>query len=124
MALHIDTSLVRDIAVCRCVGRITQHDNTASQLRTHVTEILRQGAIHILLSWAGITYVDSTGLGELVACFTLTRNSGGELVFANLSARAFDLFRVTKIEKVFKSFDTEEAALEYLSQQSTLGSRP
>ena len=61
-------------------GRIVLGDET-EQLRSAVRELIAKGKKKIILNLAGVDYIDSSGVGELVASFTAVRNAGGELKF-------------------------------------------
>jgi anti-sigma B factor antagonist len=60
---------------------------------------------------AGVTYIDSSGIGELVSGFTTVTNQGGGLKLVNLGKRIQDLLQITKLYTVFETFDDEAAAI-------------
>jgi anti-sigma B factor antagonist len=64
------------------------------------------------LNLAGVSYVDSAGLGELVGAFTTAANQGGSVKLLNLQSKLQDLLTITKLHTVFTSFDNEQAALD------------
>jgi anti-sigma B factor antagonist len=59
-----------------------------------------------------VSYIDSGGLGTLVALYTTARSAGGSIKLANLTERVGDLLQVTKLLTVFEVFDSEKGALE------------
>jgi anti-sigma B factor antagonist len=65
----------------------------------------------IVLNLSGISYIDSGGLGTLVALYTTAQNAGGSLKLANLTQRVDDLLQVTKLLTVFEVYDSEDKAL-------------
>ena len=65
-----------------------------------------------MLNLGGISYIDSGGLGTLVALYTTAQNAGGSVKLANLTQRVGDLLQVTKLLTVFEVYDSEEKALE------------
>jgi anti-sigma B factor antagonist len=58
-----------------------------------------------------ITYIDSSGIGELISAFTSSRNQGGELKLLNLTKKTHDLLQITKLYTVFDIKDDEAEAL-------------
>jgi anti-sigma B factor antagonist len=88
-------------------GRITIGDGSEA-LRDLVRERLNSGQTKILLNFAGIAYMDSSGLGELVSGLRAVQAKGGELKLMNLTKKINDLLRITKLYSVF-DIHTDEA---------------
>ncbi len=65
----------------------------------------------IVLNLGGVNYIDSGGLGTLVALYTTARNAGGSIKLAALTQRVGDLLQVTKLLTVFEVYDTVEDAV-------------
>ena len=65
----------------------------------------------ILLNMAGLTYIDSSGLGELVAAYTTVTAAGGQMKLLNLAKRVHDLLQITKLYTIFEAFEDEASAL-------------
>jgi anti-sigma B factor antagonist len=91
-------------------GRITLGDETDA-LRQSIRDLLAQGQKKILLNLAHVDYIDSSGVGELVASFTAVRNAGGELKLMNLTQKVHDVLNVTKLYTVFDIKDDEFRAV-------------
>lgn len=72
----------------------------------------KKGCRRILLNLAGVGYIDSSGLGELVRTYTTLERQGGQLKMVNLNQRLKDLFRVTSLQKVFDIYEDEGHALQ------------
>ena len=108
--MHITERTVGDITVLDLEGRLTISDG-AELLRDKVTSIVFQGKNQILLNLAGVPYMDSGGLGELVRCSIAARKAGGEVKLVNLTSRITDLLSITKLLTVFDTFDSEQPAL-------------
>ncbi len=98
---HVDSVTVVDIA-----GRITLGEDLA-ELRQLVRNLLAQGQKSILLNLADVTYIDSSGIGELVSAFTAASNQGGQLKLLNLTRKVRDLLQITKLLTVFEVYDDE-----------------
>lgn len=91
-------------------GRITLGDG-ASTLRDEIRDLAAKGDKKILLNLSEVSYIDSSGIGELVSGFTTVTNHGGQLKLLGLSKRVKDLLQITKLYTVFEVFDDEAAAV-------------
>jgi anti-sigma B factor antagonist len=108
--LKLSNRTVDDILVVDCAGRIVFGEESA-ELRETVKKLIAQSG-RIVLNLANVSYIDSGGLGTLVALYTTARNAGGSIKLANLTERVGDLLQVTKLLTVFEVFDSEKGALE------------
>ena len=91
-------------------GQITLGEE-GTLLRNTIRELLDEGQKNILLNLGDVTYIDSSGLGELITAFTSVRNHGVELKLLNLTKRIHDLLQITKLYTVFDVKDDESAAV-------------
>ncbi len=115
MQLKIGTRKLNDgIMVVDCAGRIIFGDETAA-LRDRVREFISAES-RIVLNLADVTYIDSGGLGTLVALYTTARNAGGSIKLARLTPRVGDLLQVTKLLTVFEVYNSEEEAVQSFRQ--------
>jgi len=80
-------------------------------LRESIEKVLKTGTTKILLNLSKISYMDSAGIGELVACYKRAREKGGELKLLNPSGKVEDLLQLTKLEEIFETFRDEATAL-------------
>ena len=110
MQLKLSTRTVDDVLIVDCAGRIVFGEESA-ELRESVKKLIAKSG-RIVLNLAGVSYIDSGGLGTLVALYTTARNAGGSIKLANLTERVGDLLQVTKLLTVFEVFDSEKGALE------------
>lgn len=85
-------------------------------------DLLGKGEKKILLNLGEISYLDSSGVGELVSAFTSTRNQGGELKLLNLTKKVQDLLLITKLLTVFDVYDDENAAINSFGISARLSS--
>ena len=108
--MTIATHKVNDVAVLDLSGRITLGEGSV-QLRDAVRDLLSKGSKQILLNLGDVTYIDSSGIGELVSAFTTVKNSGGELKLLNLTKKVHDLLQITKLYTVFDVKDDEATAI-------------
>jgi anti-sigma B factor antagonist len=91
-------------------GRITLGEGS-STLRDSVREMVSKGQKKILLNLGEVSYIDSSGIGELVSAFTTVTNGGGQLKLLNLTKRVKDLLQITKLYTVFDVHDSEVTAI-------------
>jgi|SRR5579871_1004664 anti-sigma B factor antagonist len=106
MPLTIQSREVGHVTILDIRGRITLGDEIG-QLRDAVHKLVEEGKKKIILNLAHVDYIDSSGVGELVGCFTTVRNAGGELKLLNLSQKVHDVLHVTKLYTVFDIRDDE-----------------
>jgi anti-sigma B factor antagonist len=102
---------VNGITVVDMSGRITLGEGSVI-LRETVKDLLGKGQKKILLNLGDVTYIDSSGIGELVSAFTSVRNQGGELKLLKLTKKVHDLLQITKLYTVFDIKDDEAAAIQ------------
>jgi len=101
---------IRGITVVDVSGRITLGEGSA-MLREMVKDMTGKGQIKIVLNLGEVTYIDSSGIGELVSGFTTVKNHGGELKLLNLTKKVHDLLQITKLYTVFDVHNDESSAL-------------
>ena len=92
-------------------GKITIGSGDVA-LRDSVLEALDSGATKILINLQGVSTIDSSGIGELVAAYTTVTNRGGQLKLSNLSPKVTDILQITQLATVFQVEDCEESALD------------
>ena len=101
---------VGGVTVLDLSGKITIGEGSV-QLREAVRNLLERGKKQVLINLAGVDYVDSSGIGELVSCYTTTKNQGGQLKLLNLTKKIKDLLSITKLLTVFETYDQESDAI-------------
>ena len=110
MSVKLSTRQIGDVTVIDATGRITLGEG-ASTFRDTVRDLAAKGDKKILLNLSDVTYIDSSGIGELVSGFTTVTNHGGVLKLLGLSKRVKDLLQITKLYTVFEVFDDESSAV-------------
>lgn len=98
------------ITVLDLSGKITIGEGDVV-LREKVMEALEGGSRNLLLNLEKVGYMDSAGIGELVACYKRTKEKGGTVKLLKPSGKVADLLTLTKLEEVFETFDDESKAL-------------
>ena len=111
MQLKLSKRTVDGILVIQCNGRIVFGEES-SLLREDVKKAIADGSKRIVLNLGEVNYIDSGGLGTLVALHTTALNSGSNIKLANLTKRVGDLLQVTKLLTVFEVHSSEYDALE------------
>ncbi|AEP11573.1 MULTISPECIES: STAS domain-containing protein [Chloracidobacterium] len=110
MSLTISHRTVGDVAILDLSGKITIGEGSV-QLREAVKSLLENGNKNILLNLGDVSYVDSSGIGELVHSYTTVKNQQGQLKLLNLTKKIQDLLMITKLLTVFDTFDNEADAI-------------
>lgn len=110
MALEIVGTQVEGVTVLHVKGRVTLGDES-NQLRTTLKDVLSQGKTRLVLDLAEVSYIDSAGLGTLVAGFTSAQNQGASLKLANLTKRINEQLYITKLVTVFDVYETVDDAV-------------
>ena len=85
--------------------------DSATALRSAIRNLVARGNTKLLLNLAGVRYIDSSGIGELIANYTTVGRSGGQLKLLNLTEKVQDLLVITKLLTVFDVYDDESEAL-------------
>ena len=109
--MNASTRQIQDVTIVDLSGQIKLGEGS-SVLRETVKDLLSKGHKKILLNLGQITYIDSSGIGELISAFTSVRNQGGELKLLHLTKKVHDLLQITKLYTVFDIKDDEASALE------------
>ena len=108
--MHITERHENDVVVLDLVGRLTVGDG-AELLRDKVASVIFQGNSKVVLNLAGVPYIDSGGLGELVRCSMAAKKAQGAVKVIGLTSKVIDLLTITKLIAVFDTYDTEPEAL-------------
>ena len=110
MSVKLNTRKVGDVTVLDVSGRITLGEGS-SALRDTLRDLIAQGDKKILLNLSEVSYIDSSGIGELVSGFTSVANAGGTLKLLGLTKRVKDLLQITKLYTVFDVHEEEAHAI-------------
>lgn len=110
MSVKLTTRQVGDVSVVDVAGRITLGEGSTA-LRDALRDMVAKNHKKILLNLGEVTYIDSSGIGELVSGFTSVTNSGGQLKLLGLTKRVKDLLQITKLYTVFDVHEEEGSAI-------------
>jgi anti-sigma B factor antagonist len=111
MGFHVSTRELDRIMVVDAVGRLTLSDSR-TQLRDLIHVLSSQGHKKFLFNLAGVEFIDSDGMGELVRCYSIVRQRGGELKLVQVRKKVQDLLELTRLNTLFEIYSEELAALE------------
>jgi anti-sigma B factor antagonist len=106
-----NTRRIEGVNIVDLSGRITIGEGTIV-LKDAVRNLLQRNEKKILLNLADVSYIDSSGIGELVSSFTTVGNQGGKLKLLNLTKKVHDLLSITKLLTVFEVFGDEAKAIQ------------
>ena len=118
MALEYSVRQTSDVAILDLKGRLSLGEELAFGpgsgvvLSDAIRELAKKGQSKILLNLAGVTYVDSSGVGQLVGALTTARNQGGDIKLLRPSSHIVHLLKTTKLDNVFDIRDDEAAAIQ------------
>jgi anti-sigma B factor antagonist len=116
MQLQLSTRTLDGVLIVDCAGRIVFGEESA-HLRDLVKKLILENN-RLVLNLSSVNYIDSGGLGTLVALYTTARNAGGYIKLAHLTQRVGDLLQVTKLVTIFDIYDNEDQAVESFSKHA------
>jgi anti-sigma B factor antagonist len=108
---------IDDVTVLELQGRLVFDDGDRA-FRARVDELVEQGRMRIVVNLAAVTYIDSCGIGSLVAKFVSLRRKGGDLRFVHVTPRSNRLLQITRLIGIFRIFDSEDEAVASFSSES------
>jgi anti-sigma B factor antagonist len=115
--MTIQERVVGSVTVLDCSGKLVLGDGDAL-LKDKIHSLLFQGRKYVVLNFADVPYVDSSGLGALVAATATIRNAGGQIKLVNPTRRLQDLLAITRLVVIFETFNTEADALRSFPAQT------
>ena len=108
--LTISTRMSGDVAVLTLAGRLVVED-IESPLRTEIDRLVSDSHVKLVLDLAAVSYIDSAGLGLMVAKFVSMRSRGGDLRLVHPTPRSMHLMTITSLATVFETYASEDAAV-------------
>jgi len=100
---------VGQVSVVEVSGKLTSFESGA--LRNSIAKLLKEGRKQILLNLSALTYLDSSGIGELVQTYMSVIKGGGEMKVVGLSDKVEEILKITQLYQVFQEFQDEQSAL-------------
>jgi anti-sigma B factor antagonist len=111
MDLTVEERPIGRVTVLDLAGRLT-NDQGAARIKDKVNSLIAQGRTQIVLNLGDVPYIDSGGLGQLVASYGSVKKAGGGLKLLNVNSRNHDLLSITRLVTIFDSFDSETEAVQ------------
>jgi anti-sigma B factor antagonist len=112
--MNIVERMLNDVTVLDLDGNLALEGN--AQFRKFTAGAIDAGARKLIINMARVPYMDSSGLGELISCYTTLQRMSGRIKLLHLSDRLQHLLVITKLTTVFETFDSEPAAVASFSQ--------
>jgi anti-sigma B factor antagonist len=110
MSIKITTRETAAATILDLSGRLTLGE-ALGEFRDSIREALAGDRKNILLNLAEVSYIDSSGLGQLIGSYATITDRGGQLKLLNLQKRVTDLMQITKLLVIFETYDDEATAL-------------
>ena len=118
MSLALTTREVGDVTVLEVAGKLLLGEGS-NTLREALRNLVAKDHKKLLLDLGKLSYIDSTGIGELVGGFVSVKNHGGQVKLLHLTKRLEDILQITKLATVFELFDDEQRAIQSFSQAAS-----
>ena len=112
--MEIRESTLNDVAVLHLAGRIWEEADSLG-LSNAMSNLKSQGHLRVVLDLSEVTLLNGSGLGALIAAMKYVQEAGGKLVLARTNSRIQNLLQITKLYHVLKTFDSVDAAMQYLN---------
>jgi anti-sigma B factor antagonist len=110
VSFTLNTRRLDGVIVIDMAGRLSAGEPVLL-LRNTVRRFVEDGSARFVLNLGEVSHIDSSGLGELITCYTTIRNRNGDVKLAKLTAKVKDLLQLTKLVTVFDSYDDEQKAV-------------
>jgi anti-sigma B factor antagonist len=115
--MEIIERVERGTAVVEIHGKLIGGPENTDAFHNVFKSLLKQGRDKIVVNLGLTPWANSQGIGMLIGAYTSVRNAGGELVISDATERIMDILFVTKLGLIFKTFETEERAVNYLTEK-------
>ena len=122
MSLYLTPINIGEVTVIDAAGRITLGESTRS-FRKMIHELTAGGRKQIVLNLTDVTYIDSSGIGELIAAYAIVKHQGGAIKLLNPGKRVYDLLHITKMYRVFEVFEDRGKAVSSFSDRAAAWDR-
>lgn len=109
---------VRGAVVAEIHGKLIGGAENSEEFHTFFKSLLDDGGNKIVINLRDTPWANSQGIGMLIGAYTSVKNAGGQLVLAQAVDRIKDILLVTKLFLLFKTFDSENDAIDYLMEKT------
>jgi anti-sigma B factor antagonist len=108
---------VGNVTILQLTGRLVLDDGN-DELRDRIELLADQGRVNLIVDLKDVTYIDSCGVGLMIAKYVSLRRKGGDLKLLNLTRRSHHLMEISKLLDVFETFESEEHALASFTREA------
>ena len=108
--MSLKTELKGNVAILHIKGKL-MGGNETDECHRKVKDLIAEGQKNILADLSHVTWLNSKGLGMIMACFTSLKNAGGEFKISGATEKAKSLLMITKLLTIFESFDKVDEAV-------------
>ncbi len=108
--MEIMDQVIGNITVLKLSGRLDSL--SAVSLKDRVRDHIKDGSVRMVIDMEGVDFVDSSGLGSLVACLRSVKNLGGDIRIAALQERVRAVFELIRLHHIFDIFDGAQLAVD------------
>ena len=106
-----------DVTILELDGRLVLYEGEAD-LKAVINDLVSRGRTKIILDLKNVTYIDSAGVGIIIAKYVSVRRAGGDVKLLNLTRRSTRVMTITRLLEVFETFDSEKAAVDSFTPRS------
>ena len=121
--MTITERAVGDVTVLELDGRLVLYEGE-TDLKTVINDLVSRGRTKIILDLKNVTYIDSAGVGMIIAKYVSVRRAGGDVKLLNLSRRSVRVMTITRLLEVFETFDSEKEAVQSFAVKSGAAPKP
>ena len=122
-SLTVSERYRRDVVVVDLEGKVTMGEPII-QIKQVTRRLVGDGARCVILNLEKVTYTDSSGLGEIIACYSILREHGGMLKLVQVPPRVLELLRITKLDTVVEIFDSEDEGVDSFDKDASRAADP
>lgn len=108
--MKIKEKIENHVAVLTLSGKMMGGPETTA-LHDHIRGLINDGLTKVVIDLGGVKWMNSSGMGVLMACTTTLKNADGQLILARVSEKVNSLLMITQLIKVFDTFETVERAI-------------
>jgi len=122
-SLTVSERYRRDVVIVDLEGKVTTGEPIV-QIKQVTRRLVADGVRRVLLNLDKVTYTDSSGMGEIIACYSILREHEGMLKLVQVPSKVLELLRITKLDTVVEIFETEDEGVESFDDDATRVSNP
>ena len=111
-----------DVTILELDGRLVLYEGEAD-LKAVINDLVSRGQTKIILDLKNVTYIDSAGVGIIIAKYVSVRRAGGDVKLLNLTRRSTRVMTITRLLEVFETFDSEKEAVDSFTPRSAAAAK-